>query len=104
MELLLLELPELDAFLAVGFGFCGALGIDATFGEEVGAAAGYYEGCPAVAMGQLAWYFRCTECICAWCMVHGAWESEWQEGAIEVGCGGWECAVCWYKWCEDWVT
>jgi hypothetical protein len=53
MELLLLELPELDAFLAVGFGFGRPLGIDAAFGEEVGAAAGYYQGCPAVAMGCL---------------------------------------------------
>jgi hypothetical protein len=45
-----LEFVETDAFLAVGFGFCGAVGVYAAFGEEVGAAAGYYEGRPAVAV------------------------------------------------------
>jgi hypothetical protein len=49
VEVLLLELEDGDAFLAVCFGFCGALGVDAAFGEEVGAAAGDDEGAPAVA-------------------------------------------------------
>jgi hypothetical protein len=42
IEVLLLELVNADALLAVGFGFCGAVGVDAAFGEEVGAAACYY--------------------------------------------------------------
>lgn len=37
-----LEFIEADAFLAVGFGFCGAVRVYAAFGEEVGAAARYY--------------------------------------------------------------
>jgi hypothetical protein len=43
-------LEDANALLAVGFGFCGAVGIDAAFGEEVGAPAGDNEGCPAVAI------------------------------------------------------
>jgi hypothetical protein len=39
VEMLLLELEDADALLAVGFGFGGAVGVDAAFGEEVGAAA-----------------------------------------------------------------
>ena len=35
----MLEFIEADAFLAVGFGFCGAVCVYAAFGEEVGAAA-----------------------------------------------------------------
>jgi hypothetical protein len=46
----MLEFIEADAFLAVGFGFCGAVGVYAAFGEEVGTAACYYEGRPAVAV------------------------------------------------------
>ena len=49
VEVLLLELEDADALLAVGFCFCGAVGVDAAFGEEVGASAGDNEGCPAVA-------------------------------------------------------
>ena len=45
----MLEFIKADALLAVGFGFCGAVGVDAAFGEEVGAAAGDDEGGPAVA-------------------------------------------------------
>ena len=37
-----LEFIKADALLAVGFGFCGAVGVDAAFGEEVGATACYY--------------------------------------------------------------
>ena len=37
---MLLELPYADALLAVGFGFGSAVGVDAAFREEVGAAAG----------------------------------------------------------------
>jgi hypothetical protein len=54
IEVLLLELVNADALLAVGFGFCGAVGIDGLFGEEVGAAAGDDEGGPAVAIVLLA--------------------------------------------------
>jgi hypothetical protein len=46
-----LELPLADALLAVCFGFCGAVGVYAAFGEEVGASACDDEGCPAVAVG-----------------------------------------------------
>ena len=38
----MLEFIKADALLAVGFGFCGAVGVDAAFGEEVGATACYY--------------------------------------------------------------
>jgi hypothetical protein len=48
---LLLELVLREALFVVGFGFCGAVGIDGFFGEVVGAAAGDYEGAPAVAWG-----------------------------------------------------
>lgn len=48
--MLLLELEDADALLAVGLGFCSAVGVDAAFGEEVGAATGNDEGCPAVAV------------------------------------------------------
>lgn len=54
VEVFLLELEDADALLAVGFGFCGAVGVDAAFGEEVGAAAGDDEGCPAVAKSYLS--------------------------------------------------
>jgi hypothetical protein len=37
-----LKFVKADALLAVGFGFCGAVSVDAAFGEEVGAAACYY--------------------------------------------------------------
>jgi hypothetical protein len=37
-----LEFIEADALLAVGFGFCGPISVDAAFGEEVGTAACYY--------------------------------------------------------------
>jgi hypothetical protein len=50
VEMLLLELVDADSLLTVGFGFCGAFGVDAAFGEEVGAAAGDYESGPAVAI------------------------------------------------------
>jgi len=53
VEMLLLELEQADALLAVGFGFCGAVRVDAAFGEEIGASAGDDEGGPAVAMGLL---------------------------------------------------
>lgn len=36
----LFELEYGDALLSVGLGFCGAVGVDGAFGEEVGAAAG----------------------------------------------------------------
>ena len=49
----LLELEQADALLAVGFGFCGAVRIDAAFGEEVGASARDDEGGPAVAIALL---------------------------------------------------
>lgn len=45
----MLELVGALALGAVEFGFCGAVGVDAAFGEEVGAAAGDDEGRPAVA-------------------------------------------------------
>lgn len=48
--MLLLELEDADALLAVCFCFCGAVGVDAALSEEVGAAACDYEGCPAVAI------------------------------------------------------
>jgi hypothetical protein len=48
-QMLLFELEDADALLAVCFGLCGAVGVDAAFGEEVGAAAGDDEGAPAVA-------------------------------------------------------
>lgn len=54
--MLLLELPELDAFLAVEFGFLRPVGVDAAFGEEVGAAASDDEGCPAVTITSLIPY------------------------------------------------
>jgi hypothetical protein len=53
VEVLLFELEDADALLAVGFGFCGAFGVDAAFGEEVCAAACDDEGGPAVAFGGL---------------------------------------------------
>ena len=46
----MLEFIKADALLAVGFGFCGAVGVDGLFGEVVGAAPGDYEGAPAVAV------------------------------------------------------
>lgn len=49
--MLLLELELAHALLVVGFGFGGAVGVDAAFGEEVGATAGDDEGRPAVAVG-----------------------------------------------------
>lgn len=48
--MLLLHLEQANAFLAIGFGFCGAVGVDAAFSEEVGAAAGDDEGGPTVAI------------------------------------------------------
>lgn len=48
VQVLLLELEDADALLAVGFCFCGAVGIDAAFGKEVGAATSDDEGSPAV--------------------------------------------------------
>jgi hypothetical protein len=51
---LLLELVDSDALLAVGFGFGSAVGVDGLFGEEVGAAASDDEGGPAVAVILLA--------------------------------------------------
>tara|TARA_R110002003_G_scaffold1110_4_gene22380 strand:+ start:11480 stop:11809 length:330 start_codon:yes stop_codon:yes gene_type:complete len=48
--MLLFELEDAHAFLPVGFGFGGAVGVDAAFGEVVGAAAGDDERGPAVAM------------------------------------------------------
>jgi len=50
---LLLELPHADALLAVGLCFGGAVGVDAAFGEEVGAATSDDEGGPAVAISLL---------------------------------------------------
>lgn len=49
----LLELVLCHTLLCVVLGFLGAVGIDAAFGEVVGAAAGYDEGAPAVAMIRL---------------------------------------------------
>ena len=46
----MLELVYANAFLAVGFCFCGAVGIYAAFGEEVGAAACDYERPPTIAV------------------------------------------------------
>jgi dienelactone hydrolase len=51
--MLLFELEDGDAFLAVGFGFGGTVGVDAAFREKVGAAACDYERGPAVAVGSL---------------------------------------------------
>jgi hypothetical protein len=48
-QVLLFELEDSDALLAVGFGFGGAVGVDAAFGEEVGASAGDDQCGPAVA-------------------------------------------------------
>jgi hypothetical protein len=53
VQVLLLELEDGDAFLAVRLGFGGALGVDAAFGKVVGAAAGDDQGAPAVALGVL---------------------------------------------------
>jgi hypothetical protein len=47
----LFELVVAHAFLALHFGFFGAVGVDGLFGEVVGARAGDYEGAPAVAVG-----------------------------------------------------
>ena len=49
----LLELVLCHALLGVVLGFLGAVGVDAAFGEVVGAAAGYDEGAPAVAIDGL---------------------------------------------------
>lgn len=49
VEVLLFELEDADAFLAVGFGFGGAVGVDAAFGEEVGSSAGDDQSGPAIA-------------------------------------------------------
>ena len=57
--MLLFELEEADALLAVEVGFCGAVGVYAAFGEKVGAAARYYQGCPAIAVGVVS----CTICF-----------------------------------------
>jgi hypothetical protein len=46
----LFELEDAHAFLPVGFGFGGAVGVDAAFGKVVGAAAGDDERGPAVAV------------------------------------------------------
>jgi hypothetical protein len=60
---LLFELVNADALLAVGFGFCGAVGVDGLFGEEVGAATGYDEGGPAVAMSCVSeTFWLCVRC------------------------------------------
>lgn len=48
--MLLFELIDANALLSVGFGFCGAVGVDGAFGEEVGATACDDEGAPAVAV------------------------------------------------------
>jgi hypothetical protein len=47
---LLLELVLREALFVVYFGFCGAVRVDGFFGEVVGAAAGDYEGAPAVTL------------------------------------------------------
>jgi hypothetical protein len=53
VQVLLLELEDGNAFLAVRLCFGGALGVDAAFGKVVGAAAGDDQGAPAVALGVL---------------------------------------------------
>jgi hypothetical protein len=50
VQVLLFELEHGDAFLAVGFGFCSALGVDGAFGEEICAPACDDERGPAVAI------------------------------------------------------
>ena len=72
----MLEFIEANAFLAIGFGFCGAVCVYAAFGEEVGAAACDYQGCPAVAVGSVR--VGSLELLVGWCWVWHAW-------------GGWTC-------------
>lgn len=48
----MLQLVDARALLSVELCFVGSVRVDAAFGEEIGAAAGDDEGCPAVAVGE----------------------------------------------------
>jgi hypothetical protein len=56
-------------------GFLGAVGVDAAFGEVVGAAAGYDEGTPAVAMVRLVYILPGSAVVVSWREEEMGWES-----------------------------
>jgi hypothetical protein len=47
-EVRLLQIPQLNPFLAIELRFLRAVGVYAAFGKEVGTAAGDYQGRPSV--------------------------------------------------------
>ena len=71
----LLELPLRGALLGVELGFVRAVGVDAAFGEVVGAAAGYDEGTPAVAMVRLVYILPGSAVVVSWREEEMGWES-----------------------------
>lgn len=85
--MLLLELELASAFLSIGFGFGGAVGVDGLLCKVVGAAASEYEGAPAIAeevVSCVQWRSHSQGCVFR--RIWGVGRATWEISQVRSAC------------------